>query len=127
MKKSFLLIALLVIGYLINAQGTLQFNQVIRVKNTSVSSGNVTTITVPAGKVWKIESGTGPDGYELSIDGQLVYASTAENFAVNQYFYIKTIPLPIWLPAGSYAVTVSNSLNGNYTTVLSGIEFNVLQ
>jgi hypothetical protein len=132
MKKTFLLIAFAALAGFTMAQGNLQFNQVIHVKNTGSAyapgAATVTSITVPTGKVWKIESASATDGDELSIDGQLVYGLPYMQ-GTNSYLSMH-INMPVWLGPGTYSVTLYNdqAINAQaaYTTVISGIEFNVV-
>ena len=126
MKKALLLIAVLTISFVAKSQGNLQFNQVIRIKHTTLTSGVAGTITVPAGKVWKIESASGGDAWELSVDGQIVYSSSQQVSGTTQSWYVNTVTLPMWLGPGTYQITENTTYTGNITTVLSGIEFNVV-
>ena len=146
MKKIILLISFLTIVLFSYAQGDLQFNQVIRVTNSGSytltgSNGNfvITTVTVPANKVWKVESGsiaainsTTSRWYQainesLYIDKQLLY-STGSN--VNKSDFNSP---PVWLASGTYQIIASISVIGGSTpetrqiiVALSGIEFNVI-
>ena len=102
-------------------QGNLQFNQVKIISNTDPSQ------TVPAGKVWKIESvfSEGGDTYAMGASGT-VYAHFSAcglasfNFQnYGRYLSINNIPvafgihsagsqmtnLPIWLPSGTTICT----------------------
>jgi len=89
-----------------NAQGNLQFNQVLTYGGTLCASCNQPIGTVPAGKVWKIES---KEGSTLTnINGINL---TLTNF-------------PMWLKAGDAVI-----MNGNSSTqvfFLSIIEFNIV-
>jgi hypothetical protein len=89
-----------------NAQGNLQFNQVLTYGGTLCASCYQPIGTVPAGKVWKIES---KEGITLTnINGINL---TLTNF-------------PLWLKAGDAVI-----MNGNSSTqvfFLSIIEFNIL-
>jgi hypothetical protein len=108
----------------IAAQGNLQFNQAKLVS---------TVQTVPAGKVWKVESiqyQGGPAFYlntqgirsiegtlSFQINGVVIYPSLhymATNGAVPFQSF------PIWLPAGSTLAA------GSGTAFLSVIEFNIV-
>ena len=90
-------------------------------------------ITVPDGKVWKIESVTYSNGREFNVSGSigdeftlfidrhLVYSNQAVGDAVNR--------TPIWFPAGTYEVFSSSS--GSASTAvkyakISAIEFNLI-
>lgn len=123
MKKLIIILFVLYItSFKTQAQGNLQFNQVKLISISSTWSNfqywlqNDTLITVPIGKVWKIESGicsTFSSG--VLIDGR--------NLTV----------FPFWLPSGTY--TLSCSVNQNYSNnsnnipkaTISAIEFNITQ
>ena len=122
------------------SQGNLQFNQVKIVSNTDASQ------TVPAGKVWKIESvfSEGGDTYPMGASGT-VYAHFSAcglasfNFQnYGRYLSINNIPvafgihsagnqmtnLPVWLPSGTTICTCIPS----YICArgYSVIEFNII-
>ena len=103
------------------SQGNLQFNQVKIISNTDPSQ------SVPAGKVWKIESvfSEGGDTYPMGASGT-VYAHFSAcglasfNFQnYGRYLSINNIPvafgihsagnqmtnLPVWLPSGTTICT----------------------
>ena len=126
MKKLFL-IACLFISLGVTAQGNLQFNQVIKVSNTQM--------TVPAGKVWKIESylqsnvagtsnsTTGCDVTRVRpfiIDGQIYHNIKNVASGSGGYIYTPDNSFPVWLSEGH---TVSTSCVSDF---LSVIEFNVV-
>jgi len=137
--KIIFLISLLWCGA-IYSQGNLQFNQVKIVSNTDASQ------TVPAGKVWKIESvfSEGGDTYPLDCNGstQTYFASCGipsfyfKNYG--RYLSINNIPvsfgihsagnqmtnLPIWLPAGTTICTCIPSYM--CARGYSVIEFNII-
>lgn len=112
-----------------SAQGNLQFNQVINGELTALVAYSTTlmgTITVPAGKVWKIESTSllydggatfYTDGNPVFINNHLVWQKSSNNLSSSQ--------LPLWLSAGTYNVRA----NGSDNTLIfsySVIEFNVV-
>lgn len=128
--------------FAVNAQGNMQFNQVIRTKFT-VSSGSsgllntVGTISVPQNKVWKIESGSIFHEYnqidkmeELFVDGQLLFYWIGIDYQSNQInapFVFNSAP--IWLPAGSYPITFRQqpyTTGGPFTIAISALEFNIV-
>jgi hypothetical protein len=102
------------------AQGNLQFNQVILF---DIPSGGVQAINVPAGKVWKIES----VGLATSSTSSLVL----RNAAAQNITYIASwgapnyaSTLPFWLPSsyvGSFA-----QIGNPARAVVSIIEFNIV-
>ncbi len=120
-----------------SAQGNLQFNQVI-IENFSANIGTwttstVATITVPAGKVWKIEHAdlwiqsslrqTQHSEYSLFIDNILLRRHKGSTGNAHQY----ASRLPVWLPAGTYSVIISNEDSSVYDFVgdINAIEFNI--
>ncbi|MEY3048644.1 MAG: hypothetical protein RL365_682 [Bacteroidota bacterium] len=124
-----------------SAQGNLQFNQAKIISNTDPPQ------TVPAGKVWKIESvfsDAGADTY--AVDGS---GSTQSFFTIcgapsfyyhyyGRYLGINSIPLsfgihsagnqmtnlPIWVPAGSTICTCTSATF--CARGYSVIEFNIV-
>lgn len=113
------------LGMLAQAQGNLQFNQPILITNV--------LSTVPAGKVWKIESftpssayqvhGGNPIAFQITINGdnRIVGMPAGLNYNYNSGSHSAVIhSLPIWLPAGSTLVT------GTGVSMISVIEFNLV-
>jgi hypothetical protein len=101
----------------LKAQNNLQFNAVryIHLSCTSGCNSIDSVITVPANKVWKIESefSTGPSTTYLYIDNTLIEYSGS------------VVPAtPIWLPAGTYTFSLNTS-GANSTGFFSVIEFNI--
>ena len=132
--KKILSIVVLLISLSVNAQGNLQFNQVV---NGSIDANILTTqvtpgsITVPAGKVWKIESvsyfsypGTTFQNNNVSISSQ-VWIGNHQVWAENSN---TAVIFPIWLSAGTYNIQLGQAF-GSTTPVRfswSVIEFNVV-
>ncbi len=130
MKKIFATCLLIACCYTVKAQNNLQFNRVVTIFTDSVSncSSNcadtvlLRTFVVPADKVLKIESITfSPGNYFLFLNG--VAFSRAATTITNNF--------PIWLPPGTYHIyfgtyNPANSQAGNYSYLLSAIEFNVV-
>jgi hypothetical protein len=127
-----------------HAQGNLQFNAVkyYQLSVTQPVSGNYQessqTITVPSGKVWKIESALGsayiPGTNQTTItsapvillDGRVLFQTNLGTSVLT----ITNPSVPFWLPAGSYTLTIK-SPNSNATTAqflgsVSILEFNVV-
>jgi len=123
------------------AQGNLQFNQVKIISNTDPPQ------TVPAGKVWKIESvftAGDQDVYGVQTSGTTLSLFPACGVPSFYYLYsgrylaINSIPisfgihsagekmtnLPIWVPAGSTICTCTN--NALCARGYSAIEFNII-
>jgi hypothetical protein len=146
MKKALLL---LVFAALMNhsfAQGNLQFNRVVNYNLTgnltTASSGKVivqsTTITVPNGKVLKIESAT----CRLSTTTSSLFSGDVPCILLNNNIisvYRSTgsggfLPLfgnfPMWLPEGSHTlqlvVDVGAGTNETAFGMVTGIEFNII-
>ncbi len=126
-----------------DAQGNMQFNQVIRSKftsSTNTSGGIVTagTITVPDNKVWKIESGsivsTGsfyPEGaVELFVDTQLLFSWLVEDMnSTKEIAPFVFNSAPIWLPSGNYPITYrqqANAISIPFGIAISALEFNIV-
>jgi hypothetical protein len=133
MKKLVFTITFFTISIIANAQGNLQFNEVIRQSFTGFIVSNAApvsagTITVPANKVWKIESGSAVDiklytvPFSLTVDGQLLYSG--HDAGSSMPFYSSP---PIWLSAGTYNVSVAliTGFNLNFLAKISALEFNI--
>jgi len=125
MMKSATFFFCLSLGMLAQAQGNLQFNQPILITNV--------LSTVPAGKVWKIESftpssayqvhGGNPIAFQITINGdnRIVGMPAGLNYNYNSGSHSAVIhSLPIWLPAGSTLVS------GTGVSMISVIEFNLV-
>ena len=142
------------ISNVLSAQGNLQFNRVVQESFVlSLPSSNnlqsVTTITVPEGKVLKIESGSIYTG-TLSVVGQslgtvsfyykspMSAALLVNNHCIfqnsmisgNEAESVLYHPDHIWLNAGTYTLSVqvaySSQENTTYRIGYSGIEFNIV-
>ena len=102
------------------AQGNLQFNQVISASLNLGSNANSTTLTVPVGKVWKIES-MGCNNYTPQ---NISYVINAIAFSVIPG-YQKDAGSTIWLKAGDtfYLRNLVNYASGVYYSIL---EFNIV-
>ena len=130
--KNILLILAIAFSSASFAQGNLQFNQVVNEEFTGSYNGyfNSGNITVPAGKVWKIESAS-----LVMMDanpgiGQPLSTSSL-SLVVGKYICVYTnVPefarFPIWLSEGTYAVGGYASGPITYSANLSAIEFNVV-
>ena len=128
MRNLLFVLAVTVVG-LFHAQGNLQFNQIVTVGTTS--------LTVPAGKVWKVESYTESEvTFNSNYSSGCVNSNYHRPLVINNnnyYFfgnmatassganYITTgNKLPIWLKPGDQIRTVCSS---DFASV---IEFNVV-
>lgn len=134
MKNFILVICVLLFSTAVFAQGNLQFNRAFLVEHSFVVPINVLgpfseiSITVPAGKVWKLESviatlqnSNGSIGTTMAvmINNKSLYASGT------------AAPFPVWLPEGTYTLRLTYTSNtGLANNVVyggvSGIEFNVI-
>jgi len=138
MSKNSLLL-LFVISFFVartSAQGNLQFNQVKYFQfNCTQSGGSVfteslQTVTVPAGKVWKIESAN--CGSYSPTTNSLIYSSGGRVLLDSRLIVdvsSNTGFLPFWIPAGTYTIGIrSMSLtNGvQFLGSMSAIEFNIV-
>ena len=125
MKPFFFLFAFFILGSL-NAQGNLQFNQVVTLTGTLTTSPVVGT--VPAGKVWKIEhSASERNGYAANI------SFVCNNVASYPYFgSTPNAPTqghvrgPIWLKSGDYIQLINSSVTYPSNYFFSIVEFNVI-
>lgn len=143
MKKIILtLVVLANLMMVAKAQGNLQFNQVIYRELSITITANITnpftqiTLTVPAGKVWKIESVitsqiTGAAGsYGYYTDGIITLNGRVLHFGG----WDSPSPLPVWLPEGSYTLVLSRNCAPCYSSSspptingsISAIEFNIV-
>jgi hypothetical protein len=149
--KKLILIALSMISLEVSAQGNLQFNQVynLNYSGTQTPTSSVPTVTfqnasisVPAGKVWKIESANVTTQFSNSSSILPAFANQSGTFLMlnnlviansvrNSGDFDKFTCFPIWLPAGTYPV----KLFGQYPNLyyawtaysnISIIEFNIV-
>lgn len=132
MKTFFFLFTFLILGSL-QAQGNLQFNQVVTYTGTGSGSFSYSspTWTVPAGKVWKVESASpnvanAPVTRAVNINA----GSSWGSFALMTASQETTIsPFPIWLKAGDQ---IQLQAAGNccsttsFSYAISILEFNVV-
>lgn len=144
--KNILLILAIAFSSASFGQGNLQFNQVLGIDmtGTSAAGGHIvvqtSTITVPAGKVWKIESANCRIAYTNSA---ILYGSSANNrliMTVDNVAVCHVAPanssesglteLPMWLPAGTYNIELVAYISSAFAHTFYGkatvIEFNVV-
>ena len=115
MKKIFFLAILAISVFAAQAQGNLQFNQVITVcygsSGTTLGVIPAWTGTVPANKVWKIETLNGGVGCKINSN----YLFTGSNGSTGA----------IWLKSGDTAGwDMQSSTSNKY--LISIIEFNIV-
>jgi hypothetical protein len=129
MKKLFF-VALIALGCNYGfGQNNLEFNQALygqlSATISTASAQNIGTITVPAGKVWKIEArsvirdnnaiNVGSTGVTIGSLGVWFGSGETGSFT------------PVWLPEGTYNVWMSAANTSlTYVFTYSGIEFNVV-
>ena len=124
---------LVVLGATSFAQGNLQFNQVLNFDYSVTLGPNadalVGTLTVPAGKVWKITAASSQD----VSNNEYSTAIAVNNHLLYQYYYRANSAAvsnntPYWLAPGNHVVEISNLYTGTITGrgSLSVIEFNVV-
>ena len=102
------------------SQGNLQFNQVI-LYDIAISGTQV--ITVPAGKVWKIESTSmGSIGSAADIFLRNSTATNIGHFSASTS--VASAVYPFWLPAAFAGSFVNN--NTSFRCCISIIEFNIV-
>jgi hypothetical protein len=115
------------------AQSNLEFSRAVKEKFSYTLTTSVnTTLIVPTGKVLKITSATVSPAFAnngntyASIDGQTVAFSIAEQSNSYRYstYISNMIPLPMWLPSGTYTIVTENYSYGTFS--YSGIEFNIV-
>lgn len=105
------------LGQQTQAQGNLQFNQVVYF---DITSGGTQNIAVPAGKVWKIES-TGCGG--TNTPHLYLRNSSVQNIGyLGSPASTSNSALPYWLPSG-FTGSLYNPAAARST--ISIIEFNV--
>lgn len=138
MKKYILAIIALFLCSTAFAQSNLVFNAPVfielNVTGTSASNPNVSqTVTIPAGKIWKIESASA--SYRFGTSPNIANGASGSILINDKTIYYYTgagvvSQTPIWLPAGTYTFTLvggsGSTGNQNYGFV-SGIEFNLTQ
>ena len=126
MKKILTLLAIL-FSSTMYAQNNLQFNATKYIKFT-IASNEVTkdtTITIPTDKVWKIESvSISYQMTSLNLDGVQIAANPLNG---GVYTPAPNTACPIWLPSGTYTVTLKNYVAaGQGNAFISAIEFNLV-
>jgi hypothetical protein len=117
MKTVLFLLIFLCIGAF-KAQGNLQFNQVI---NTAFTGTNTTAVTVPAGKVWKIEScmlSSVSNSYAYMLYNGVYYNMRQQLSSAHN------VNFPFWLASGTTVTFGGNG--GGSGGMVSILEFNII-
>ena len=125
---TFLLLAISATSF---AQGNLQFNQVV---NLDFSGLNVvtSTITVPAGKVWKVNHAgalstfAAPGNYPVRVVGSFDYISIDNYVIYLPHTNGQSAELPLWLGAGDYDMLGRFTTGDPVSISISAIEFNIV-
>ena len=115
MKKIFLFVAFSCLINLAHSQYNLQLNQVINLEFTSAG----TTVTVPAGKIWKIENCliTSTNFYACMVMNGTTYYLRQHNTSSSAWDNF-----PFWLGEGKTVTFGGNCSSG----MLSILEFNLI-
>ncbi|MFT3912127.1 MAG: hypothetical protein QM737_22060 [Ferruginibacter sp.] len=137
MKKLLIALFFCMVVFPGHSQNNLQFSQVLTYSGTlSFGTVNVSPVwSVPAGKVWKIESMTTNQQFVAAIGNERMYFKL-NDVSIKQYFsglstayptMIENLS-PLWLKAGDFVQFTSNVNNAsgyscNY--YLSIVEFNL--
>lgn len=112
--RIFILLVVCFIVFESKAQGNLQFNQVLNVEFTSSVS---TTLTVPPGKIWKLENSV------LTSDiGFICYSCNGTTYYLREQSTYPWDNFPFWIGSGK---TVTFGV-GCASGMISIIEFNVV-
>lgn len=106
------------------SQGNLQFNQVL---NLEVTCCTPTSYTVPAGKVWKIESAVSANQYYpvriTNLNGKSLNGHICKDS--NASYGVFPIILPFWVSSNS-TIQFNNGSNNGEKGFVSVIEFNIV-
>ena len=106
------------------AQGNLQFNQVVNVSGVTPGGNIFTTVTVPAGKVWKITSSSWMNSSGSYESDHLCIGPHRLSGYYNGY---TLSTYPIWLAEGDYDVKYCGTATAaSRRYAISAIEFNVV-
>ena len=121
-KSIILVLLLFLFSNSISAQGfNLEFSraifQKIAFRSVVAPEWGKIPITIPSGKVWKIEGSSTGNAIEMQIDSIRI-AYDASKIISTQY--------PIWLPAGTYELKLLTNYATFYCGFISGIEYNLV-
>jgi len=120
--KTFLFVLVLFILGSYNAQGNLQFNQVLLLNATA---NNTAQWTVPAGKTWKIETmGSYSSTMYVYLNNSIAFEYIGDyNNNFGAYYRGSDAPA-LWIPSGT--VLGHSSSNGSAFRYFSILEFNIV-
>lgn len=120
--KTFLFVLVLFILTSYNAQGNLQFNQVLLLNATA---NNTAQWTVPAGKTWKIETmGSYSSTMHVYLNNSIAFEYIGDyNNNFGAYYRGSDAPA-LWIPSGT--VLGHSSSNASSFRYFSIIEFNIV-
>ena len=139
MKKLLTISLILLLSAFLNAQGTLQFNNVELIELSLTSNGSTSeqctsqSITVPPGQVWKIVSASA--GRVSSSHGFFRHPTTyikINNFGITGNSGVEDIPYqttPVWLPANTYTFKLCETYSSGgvmFYGYVNAIVFNVV-
>ena len=121
--KRFLVIVFLGLNLLGYSQGNLQFNQALLINATA---NNSTQWTVPAGKVWKLESmGVNASAVYVYFNGTMAFEYWGATGSTGNNGYARSADSsPLWLPAGTVVGHYSNATTAYRW--FSILEFNIV-
>jgi hypothetical protein len=126
--KNYLLFFYLLFTSGLNAQGNLQFNQVVTLNGTPTPCVNTNIDTVPAGKVWKIEAWTNNNEVNIYFNNTLYNNHFLAVWGNNNgtQMQLSSNMNPIWLKGGDViSVTISNQFCQARPYFFSILEFNI--
>ncbi|MFN4911774.1 MAG: hypothetical protein ACK444_07495 [Flavobacteriales bacterium] len=121
--KKLTLILFFFVSFLCKAQGNLQFNQALLL---SATANNSTQWTVPAGKVWKLESmGVNASAVYVYFNGTMAFEYWGATGSTGNNGYARSADSsPLWLPAGTVVGHYSNATTAYRW--FSILEFNIV-
>lgn len=118
MKKQILLIIFGLSSFFVNAQGNLQFNQVLTYSGSLTNYASTTDYTVPSGKVWKVEYVESSNAYFFLLINNISRVALKDGNAGNG------ISPTFWLKANDLMKISASNSGGTY--FISIIEYNIV-
>ena len=121
MKKLILLIIFGLSSFFVNAQGNLQFNQVLTYSGSLAADTSTANYTVPSGKIWKVEFAEGGQrGIQLIINN--IAAIDIADDGSSGDLVVKSF----WLKAGDLLKINNGNGQSSGTYFVSIIEYNII-